>query len=59
MSELLKDGGFWRKNSENAFFRPKMVESKNEWYQKVLLKSFPMSGHVRGFNNLKCFGNSW
>jgi hypothetical protein len=28
-------------------FPPKMGELKNKWYhQKVLLKSFPMNGHV-------------
>jgi hypothetical protein len=35
---------------------PKMVESEDEWYhQEVLLKSFPMNGHVSS-DNLKFWG---
>jgi hypothetical protein len=37
---------FFEKNSENASSQ-KMVESEDQWYHhKLLLKSFPMNGHV-------------
>jgi hypothetical protein len=45
--------GLFEKKSKNAFF------PKNEWYQqKVLLKSFPMNGHVSRFQQLHFFGGN-
>jgi hypothetical protein len=38
------------RKEENANPLPEIVESKDEWYQqKVLLKNFPMNGHVKMF----------
>jgi hypothetical protein len=47
--QLFEDGGFLEKNSENVFFPQKMCESKKWYNQKVLLKSFPMNGHLNMF----------
>jgi hypothetical protein len=34
-----------------------MVEFEKLYHQKVLLKSFPMNGHVSSFDNLTLVGN--
>jgi hypothetical protein len=55
-SLFLRTGRFFGEKFSNCMFLQKVVESKiNEWYhQKVLLKSFPMNGHVSRFRQFLC-----
>jgi hypothetical protein len=54
MDDVLR---FFEKNSENVFLSPRkwLNRKTNDYHQKVLLKSFPMNGHVSIFRQSKNF----